>query len=533
MRTSRILSPYLFVIIFTSLSNNILSQNSFFVNIDGNSDDASQSLIINKNGEYIIGGHTNSFGMGSYDLYLLKLDEYGNLNWNKTYGNDGMDGIREIAMTDDSGYVLGGYAGDGNYWDFLVMRVDSVGNPKWAKTIGGFDADECNAVAQTNDNGIIATGYTKSYGSLPGGKDIYLVKFSYAGEIEWGKAMGSSSDDWGHYVKQTQDGGYLILGFSNQGYYYNDYDIVLIKTDPLGSISWTNIYSLDGNEYAFEFKETPDGCLVIAGYTENRNIFLIKTDSIGSVKWAKRFLGSESCYAYSLNLCSDGGFIIGGRIGYDDYDALMIRTDENGNIMWSRKYAGSGSESFADIKETFDKGFLACGNANSIENYSNNLIIIKTDSTGQSECVSSLIKLKSQQFTPTAYQIFDFHSVSGGVVFDWQYNIINPTPKITYSCITNIRTDLDLKPSFYSLEQNYPNPFNPTTKINFALPQRGVVILKVYDLLGREIETLVNEEKEAGYYDVIFDGSEFSSGTYIYTLNTGNFRESKKLLLIK
>jgi len=88
-------------------------------------------------------------------------------------------------------------------------------------------------------------------------------------------------------------------------------------------------------------------------------------------------------------------------------------------------------------------------------------------------------------------------------------------------------------PDSYSLGQNYPNPFNPTTKINFALPKSGLVTLKIYDVLGREVKILVNDIKQAGNYSVDFNASEFSSGVYFYRLESGTFNETKRMLMIK
>jgi photosystem II stability/assembly factor-like uncharacterized protein len=89
------------------------------------------------------------------------------------------------------------------------------------------------------------------------------------------------------------------------------------------------------------------------------------------------------------------------------------------------------------------------------------------------------------------------------------------------------------QPEVYSLKQNYPNPFNPTTTIEYAIPSLSTVILKVYDILGREVATLVSEEKLAGRYMVTFDGSGLSSGVYFYRLETGGYSDIKKLILIK
>lgn len=85
----------------------------------------------------------------------------------------------------------------------------------------------------------------------------------------------------------------------------------------------------------------------------------------------------------------------------------------------------------------------------------------------------------------------------------------------------------------FELNQNYPNPFNPSTSIKFSVAERSNVTLKVFDMLGREVATLVNSAKEAGSYEVNFDASDLSSGLYVYTLNTGNFTSTKKMMLMK
>ena len=85
----------------------------------------------------------------------------------------------------------------------------------------------------------------------------------------------------------------------------------------------------------------------------------------------------------------------------------------------------------------------------------------------------------------------------------------------------------------FSLAQNYPNPFNPTTKIEYSIPHSSLVTLTVYDILGREVATLVNEEKPAGNYEVEFDGSGLSSGIYFYKIRAGDYKSVKKMILMK
>ncbi len=101
------------------------------------------------------------------------------------------------------------------------------------------------------------------------------------------------------------------------------------------------------------------------------------------------------------------------------------------------------------------------------------------------------------------------------------------------SLMTGISNEFASVPESYSLSQNYPNPFNPTTKINFSIPKQGFVTLKVYDVLGKEVKTLVNEQKPIGNYNIEFNGSNLASGAYFYRLEAGEFRDIKRMILIK
>lgn len=105
--------------------------------------------------------------------------------------------------------------------------------------------------------------------------------------------------------------------------------------------------------------------------------------------------------------------------------------------------------------------------------------------------------------------------------------------QIYYQSVISDVTDKELLPIEFKLEQNFPNPFNPSTVIRFAIPERANVILKVYDLLGGEVITLINEEKEAGWYNVNFNAVKFSSGFYIYRIQAGKYTSVKKMLMIK
>ena len=121
---------------------------------------------------------------------------------------------------------------------------------------------------------------------------------------------------------------------------------------------------------------------------------------------------------------------------------------------------------------------------------------------------------------------------SNGCLVGWSVGATGTLVKLT-GIPVGITNNQNQVPSTYSLSQNYPNPFNPSTKIEYSIPRAGLVDLKVFDILGREVAILVNEFKQAGNYTQVFDASKLASGVYFYSLKAGSFTETKKMLLVK
>jgi hypothetical protein len=124
-----------------------------------------------------------------------------------------------------------------------------------------------------------------------------------------------------------------------------------------------------------------------------------------------------------------------------------------------------------------------------------------------------------------------------GEIYFWRVQAKNIAGVGPWSDVSNLTVTSVVKeegiPTEYSISQNYPNPFNPTTKLKYALPQRAAVKIIIYDLLGREIQTLINKELEAGYYEINFDANNFPSGVYYYRFQSGNIIQTKNMILIK
>ncbi|MCD6417851.1 T9SS type A sorting domain-containing protein [bacterium] len=202
----------------------------------GDGIDEAFSLEVTPDGGYILVGHTNSFGTGSCDIYVVKTDSVGDTIWTRTYGGSGQDFGRSIAKTSDGGYVVAGYTdsfGAGEY-DWYLIKLQPSGDTVWTKTYGTDERDKCNFVMQTDDGGFLLAG---EFRSETGVGELYIIKTDSTGSIQWERAYGGPHSDEAYWVSKTFDGGYIISGMIDNGS-PTFADLYLIKTDSLGNIDW-------------------------------------------------------------------------------------------------------------------------------------------------------------------------------------------------------------------------------------------------------------------------------------------------------
>jgi hypothetical protein len=197
--------------------------------------DKALSVQQTSDGGYIVAGETYSFGAGEGDIFLIKTDANGNIQWAKTYGGTNSDYAHSVQQTSDGGYIVAGWTasfGAGGY-DFFLIKTDANGDIIWAKTYGGTYYDRASSVQQTSDGGYIVAGWTTSFSA--GWNDFFLIKADANGNIIWAKTYGGTNHEWAYSVQQTSDGGYILAGYI---YSFGDgwYDIFLIKTDANGDI---------------------------------------------------------------------------------------------------------------------------------------------------------------------------------------------------------------------------------------------------------------------------------------------------------
>ena len=286
-------------------------------------------------GGFIIVGNTDTYvGGGPWDIYLVKTAFDGTLQWSKTFGGTGIEEGRFVRETNDGGFIITGMASDSGGLSMCLFKTAFDGTLQWASTYGSaMSTDGGESVKQTDDGGYIITGSTTINGSY----DVYLVKTASDGTLQWTQTFGDSLMDMGYAVEQTNDGGFIVSGTFGRSraiglgtIYYGD--IYLIKTSSDGTLQWTKTFGDTLHAVGYNVQQTNDGGYLICG--ERNGAYLVKTSSIGSLQWAKCYgnlLGANGKTAAQQT--NDGGFIMTGTIinAGTGFDVYLIKTDSVGN----------------------------------------------------------------------------------------------------------------------------------------------------------------------------------------------------------
>ncbi|HEY6907164.1 MAG TPA: T9SS type A sorting domain-containing protein [Ignavibacteriaceae bacterium] len=479
-----------YICLFLFLSSSIIySQNTFQKTYGGEQEEEGFAVVETPDGGFIIAGSTRSYGAGNYDFYIIRTEPDGDTVWTRTFGGTGYDKADDIVKMDDTHYLIGGYttsygAGDG---DIYLIKINIDGDTSWTKTIGTVNNDHLNKMKKTSDGGFILCGDFEDYGQY----QYYLVKTNSSGDTLWTKSYEYGT---ANSVDQTNDGGYILIVWPYETT-QSRYDFQLVKTDAEGGITWSKFFGGPDVEVGYAVQQTTDGGYIMAGRTDSygngaSDFYLLKTNSIGDSLWARTYGGDSNERAFTAIQTADDGYLIGGytsSFNVDYFDFYLVRTDSNGDTLWTRNYGGLWQEELYDVEETADEGFAAVGYTYSFGAGSYpNIYLVKTNSYG----------LLTGLQEPAGSGTMDFY-----------------------------------------LAQNYPNPFNPATRIKYQVPERCFVSLRVYDVLGKESDILVNEEKPAGIYEVTWDAASGScrmpSGVYFYQLSAGKFIETKKMILLR
>jgi hypothetical protein len=486
------------------------------------------ALIATADGGYIAGGLTYSTdgditnSQGEGDVWIVKFDDAGNLQWQKTYGGSQGDEVYSIVQTKDNGFLFTGYTvsddGDisgyhGGPADGWVVKIDSTGLIQWQRCYGGTSSDFLQSIIITDDNNYVFLGSTSSTDEdlsnniIQGQVDVWLLTTDSLGNIISSYTYGSSDYDHGISIcKGLSVGGYALLcvtygddgDVSNSNHHGNGTDYWIVIVDSNGQIHHSRCYggfnldvgyniinTSDGNYLATGFSWSSDGDVI--GHHGNPNQFLcdvwiIKVDSAANLLWAKDYGGSMNDGSYSVVESGSNYFIAGyaastdGDVvnihGFSQADAWLLKLNSSGDLLWQKCYGGTESEVAHAIVESPDGGLTCAGFAESADG--------------------------------------DLLSNNGDYDF-WIFKLAGIT------AVSEVAAESGL--------QVFPNP--ASENIHFTNDQNKEATVVLLNLLGQPFyKTHVNPNEE-----IDINVSSFPTGLYVLKVDYGEQTEQQKIVL--
>ena len=333
-----------FVLFFALIS--FLNLNAQWARIfSGDQQEEMRNARMTSDGGCIAIGWTNSFGVAVTNMWVLKVDSMGDIEWQRTFGGNDWDEGLDIQETTDGGYIAVGQTqsfGAGKH-DFWVLKLNSSGHIEWQHTYGGPEWDTAKSVHQTSDDGYIVAGNTRSFGA--GLDDIWILKLDSTGQIEWQHTHGGIKSESLNCVRQTGDGGYIIAA-SSYSFGPGPLGIWIQKLTPIGQIEWQFSYGGIESDSVRAIQQTTDGGYVVlcrstsfgAGLSD---YFVLKLDESGNIEWQRTYGGALWDPPRSVYQTRDGGYILAGEtnsFGAGEADCFILKLNSTGWVEWEHVY---------------------------------------------------------------------------------------------------------------------------------------------------------------------------------------------------
>ena len=490
---------------YLTLKYNSNGTQQWFKRFNGTSNDSDIALSssMDINSRLLVTGGSKGTSSG-FDYLTVRYSGSSSQDLMLNYNGPGNgDDIANLVLTDDQGniYVTGKSFGTGSDYDFATIKYNENGIVQWISRYNGIvnSADEASSMIYDDSGNVYVTG--KSTGSSTGsstGYDYLTIKYNSSGVQQWiARYNGTgNSEDEANSIAVDPSGNVYVTGKSvGLG---SNFDCVTIQYNSNGIQQWIARYNGSANsvDEGMVLKFDGIGNIYILcnseGINSGSDIVLLKYDGLGSILWSKSFNGplNASDIGNSMMIGLSGNIFVAGETqkNSSNYSMEILKFTPSGNIINNRSIVISNSDNAVFI------------NSDRLEN-----VYIAGNSQGNGNPV-------------TGFNMY--------------------TAKLTNDLTFIFGNSFEELPNKFLLSQNYPNPFNPQTKIKFDVPanvkgQTSNVKLVVYDLLGREVTMLVNEELKPGTYEADWDGSNFSSGVYFYKILSGDFVETKKMLMVK
>ena len=403
----------LIIVFFIIATNTVFADNYLMIKSTGGLlNDIANYVTKTPDNGLLITGQTFSYGAGGSDIFVMKYNNTGNLEWFKTIGGSSYENAMETQVLANNSFILAGCSdsyGDG-IRNGIIIKMNLCGNVEWAKSISAIRKDDINTVQETDDGGLFITGRTTS--SNFGNYDVLILKLDSSGNLQWGKIIGGNGYDNANSAQQTSDQGYIIAG-STESNQIGNYDLLLIKLSKTGNTEWIKIIGGNGFENADSVKQCSDDSYIVSGYSETYSsggydIVIIKVSQLGEIEWSKNFGGTGDEMDRSISQTQDNGFILGGYTkSYptlsENQNALIVKITPKGDIEWTKVLSGSSNNSMHETIQLSKNNYVGVGYTESFGEGEKDILILKVNGTDemknclQLQSVSATIK----PFTPT------------------------------------------------------------------------------------------------------------------------------------
>lgn len=558
MKAKFVFIAALLTVCFAALATTLLVRESWVRHFSSAGDPSIDLVIafaVDDSSNVIVSGNSRGAGTG-FDFLTVKYDSLGNQKWVTRY-NSAPNSDDEVAdlVVDHLGniYVVGSSDGASGMSDYVAVKYDPHGVEQWVARYDGpgHNLDEATAITVDDSGNVYVTGFSNGSGWLPY-PDIVTIKYNRDGVEQWLARYDGEAhwQDVANTIAVDREGNVYVAGATgkkkSQWDFASTTDYLTIKYNANGELQWQATYDgpASGIDFATQLVIDKFNNVCVTGGSEGSGTRLdyttIKYNSNGEEQWVARYNSSENMQDNVSDIAVDasGNIYITGTIGGDLFnpnsDFLTIKYNSAGNEQWVARYNGPGnlwertSALAVDEDENVYVTGQSVGNGTASDyatlKYNHNGVLaweVRYNSdTNSDDCAVDIELDRSGNIYVTGTTEISMD--------EGKYTTIKYTQ-------SNIRAKSirQLQALGNNLSLSIPNPFNASTMIIFQVHEAGPVSLKIYNMLGQHLATLVDQQLPAGNHEVIWDAGQLNSGVYFYRLQIADKIETKKLILLR
>jgi hypothetical protein len=500
-------------------------------------------MIPDDSGNVFVYGTSFNTGTAT-DVTIIKYNSSGNITWEKkfNFGDNSYDQTRAVYKDEMNNSYICGFTNEGGSDNKIVtLKVDAMGNLVWSKIFtkenySNFISNDI--ILHKGKIYIIGSGRT-----LNGFTDLLFICYNLEGVLQWHKNESAAQENIEAVSLVANNTDKIHIGYTvtyltnNFTYRFSTYDLngnFISNSGLEGQGKLTELIN-DNTKKLIYLSSSID---ILSG---NIDIRVVKTDSIvfSNIYWAKNFNGSGDNYDFPFDVCVDNqnNILVTGSSRHGDSlgteDIVTLKYSPDGDLLWSRIYNSDSNgidQGMSITTDAFNNVYV--GGAADLGSVRLGYKILKYSPSGNLLWQDSYSYTHHPEDFVYAVRVNNRNDLFvTGISFnpgtDYDFATIKYSQNVSIENISNII------PNKFLLKQNYPNPFNPVTNIVFSISDLTDIDLRVYDINGREVETLHKGKLSAGTYKVQWNSKNLPSGVYFYKLSSNNFKEAKKMLLIK